>query len=165
MLNDSKKYLVLGGLFLFPHFLFAANAASTNEQEQMPRQIFMLEKALAPTNPQGVAAAWAKAVKNRNGAVQYMLQCPDLKKTTLNHFLELNWVTGVSSPWVSSYKITPLQAKDKSWKFTIQYQLTASGNMHWNSIDEISVVRLENNIDSSQEWCISQLKQHDIEKA
>ncbi|WP_250420451.1 hypothetical protein [Legionella maioricensis] len=131
----------------------------------MPRQIFMLEKALAPTNPKGVATAWAEAVKNRNGAVQYMLQCPDLQKTTLNHFIELNWVTGVSSPWVSSYKITPPQTKDNIWKFTIQYTLTASGDAHWSNRDEIKVVRLENSINSSQEWCISQLKQRAMEKA
>ena len=162
MLNKSiiKKCSFWGGLLFSSQLLFAANATtSPSDQEQQTRRMFMLEKALAPTSPKEVASKWAEAVKNRNGAVQYMLQCPNLQKSTLNSFIELNWVTGVSSPWVSGYKITALQAKESIQPFTIHYTLAASSPINWSNIDTISVVALKNNGDSSQQWCISELKQ------
>ncbi len=160
MLNASlaKKSLVFVGLFFSLHSVFATNSTSQTS-EQMQRQIFMLEKALAPKNPKNVAQTWAEAVKSRNGAVQYMLQCPDLQKTSLKQFIELNWVTGVSSPWVASYIITPQQSQKNVWRYVIQYKLAASDVIDWSNIDEISIVRINNDVNSSQQWCVSQLKQ------
>jgi len=166
MLNRPivKKCSFLGGLLLSSHLIYAANQETSASDEQQTRRIYMLEKSLAPINPKGVAAKWAEAVKNRNGAVQYMLECPELQKTTLNNFIELNWVTGVSSPWVASYTMTSQQTKNDIWNFTIRYKLTSSSPIDWANIDKISVVRLKNNDDSSQQWCISQLKQSSTEK-
>ncbi|CEG59013.1 hypothetical protein [Legionella fallonii] len=155
-----KKSLVFGGLYLSLHGVFATNSIGpTTEKDQMSRQIFMLEKALAPKSAKNVALVWAEAVKNRNGAVQYMLECPDLQSTSLNHFIELNWVTGVSSPWVASYTITPQQPQKNIWRYVIQYKLAASDVINWSNVDEISVVRISNEVNSSQQWCIKQLKQ------
>lgn len=52
-----------------------------------------------------VAEDWAKAVKDRDGKVQYALMTPELQKTVYDEFSGLNWSTGTSSPWVEDYTV------------------------------------------------------------
>ncbi len=152
-----KKFLAFFGLLLLANSLFATNLATpTSNTKQLLRRIALLESALAPTNPQAVATAWAKAAKDRNGAVQYMLLCPNLQKANLANLEALNWVTGVSSPSISSYKIIPQEIKGNTKKFSTQYQFAAGGKETWNAIDQISIVPVNHEMDSSQQWCINQ---------
>lgn len=48
---------------------------------------------------------YAEAVRNRHGATQFGLLSAPLRKANRAQFAELNWVTGVSSPWVTGYDI------------------------------------------------------------
>ena len=64
-----------------------------------------------PADAQSVAKQWAEGIKTRNGVLQYVVLSKGLKKG----FEELAdesdrkaWVTGFSSPWVESYKISEI---------------------------------------------------------
>ncbi|EPR13183.1 stalk domain-containing protein [Ruminiclostridium papyrosolvens] len=51
------------------------------------------------------ADLYAKAVKERKGVIQYGLMSPKLRAANKTGFEEMNWVTGVSSPWVTTYNV------------------------------------------------------------
>lgn len=54
---------------------------------------------------QECADLYAKAVKERKGVIQYGLMSAKLRAANKKGFEELNWVTGVSSPWVTTYNV------------------------------------------------------------
>lgn len=68
----------------------------------------MLESAIVPTSSQETVQLWAKAVKNRNGALQYALFTENTKQGSKASFTHFHWVTGASSPWVETFQITHL---------------------------------------------------------
>ncbi len=76
----------------------------TEVQAQKTR-ISLLESALAPKDPHAAVATWAEGVKTRNGALQYAVMSQELREDVYSHFVELNWTTGTSSPWVLSYEV------------------------------------------------------------
>jgi len=147
-----KKCFIFFGLILFASTSFAIDTAT----QQASRRIFMLETALAPANPEAVATLWADAAKNRNGAVQYMLMCPDLQKANLSHLEALNWVTGVSSPWISGTKIISGKTNKNNSDFTVQYEFSLSSGVAGSVVDHIQVIPVDHKADSSQKFCISQ---------
>ncbi len=77
-----------------------------DQQKSLQRQIELLQHWIAPQSPEEAVQTWAEAIKARNGAVQYAVLSPALQKKTRKQFEELNWVTGVSSPWVDSYTVS-----------------------------------------------------------
>ncbi len=60
---------------------------------------------VSPDSADKAVNMYAQAVKERKGAIQYALFSDALKKAKKSTFEELNWVTGVSSPWVTDYQI------------------------------------------------------------
>jgi hypothetical protein len=100
------------------------------DQALWERRIELLESALAPASANEAVNDWAEAVKNRNGAVQYSLLSPELKKQTLKPYQAVNWVTGVSSPWVDSYQVSEgVPADDGSVVYEVTFALkTSSGD-------------------------------------
>lgn len=62
-------------------------------------------------SPRGAADVWAKGLKNRNAAMQYAVMSKGLKKDYEEQLAETapNWVTGMSSPWIQSYRILELK--------------------------------------------------------
>jgi len=143
-------------VFLFISlFLLSTYSFGETISQLTDRRISLLEAALAPKTPQSVAISWAKAAKNRNGAIQYMLMCPDLQQKYLSNLEALNWVTGISSPWVSDFKILSQRKNAKSWIFTIQYVLSTSGKSAGTDVDTITVVRADTQSNSQQSFCIS----------
>ncbi|MBS4174389.1 hypothetical protein [Bacillus sp. FJAT-49736] len=104
------------------------------QKSSMEEQLEMLEKGVVPTTPALSANTWAKAVKDRNGALQYAL-FTDKKKAASKKSLERShWVTGVSSPWVESYRVSQIEKKDKSIDYKVEFDLyTSAGKV---GIDE-----------------------------
>jgi bla regulator protein BlaR1 len=73
------------------------------------------------------ASKWAESLKERNGALRYSLLSDTLKMQQYIKFKELNWVIGVSSPWVVSYKVNKKsKINDKTYQYQINYILTDS---------------------------------------
>jgi hypothetical protein len=123
--------------------------ANTDRQQR----IFLLENMLAPTTAKNAADMWAKAAMQRNGAVQFMLLCPAQKLINQNTLINLNWLTGASSPSIVSYKIVALNHFTKSYDFTILYTLQLAGNTYILK-DKLQITTAPT--DSSQRWCINQ---------
>lgn len=102
----------------------------SNEDKSQEFRIAQLERALAPKDPLEAVTTWAEGVKSRSGAVQYAVLSPELKKAMYSYFAERNWVTGVSSPWVDSYKITDLgKSDDGSYRYRVDILwMTSAGS-------------------------------------
>ncbi|MGG1551887.1 hypothetical protein [Paenibacillus ferrarius] len=66
-------------------------------------------------------------MKNRNGAAQYALLSAELRNQTVKTYEELNWVTGVSSPWIDSYQVSDsVKAEDGSVSYKVTFQMKTS---------------------------------------
>jgi hypothetical protein len=116
------------------------------DQAQWERRIELLEAALAPASADEAVNAWADAVKNRNGAVQYSLLSSELKKQTLESYREMNWVTGVSSPWVESYQVSEgVSADDGSTVYDVTFALQTSSGDAGNGTVKVTVGRQDGN--------------------
>ncbi len=65
-------------------------------------------------SPEAVVDVWSKGLMRRSGALQYAVMSEALGREYVKQ-LEQNspsWVTGVSSPWISGYKIYAVQSPD-----------------------------------------------------
>ncbi|MBA2650325.1 MAG: hypothetical protein H0U75_12185 [Legionella sp.] len=115
-------------------------------------RIAQLEKALAPQSAEETAQLFAKANKMRNGALQFMLFSVGLKQKYQAYWP--NWVSGVSSPWITSYEISKSVSSDSS--FTIKYnQATAAGPFE----PLIQTIKIEFMTDGgSKHYVITELK-------
>ena len=65
--------------------------------------------------PSDAAIVWAEGLKRRSAAMQYSVMNSSLKDEYARQLDEVfpNWVTGASSPWVESYKITGTESPDE----------------------------------------------------
>ena len=141
--------------------LFSSNtiAETVSQAESDATRILMLEKALAPQTPVGLASMFAKANKDRNGAVQFMLFSNQLKNEYKNNWPY--WVSGTSSPWILSYTIKKIPQNKDSWQFQITYQwATADGPFKPDLIQVIVVEPTPKANNSSQQWWISKFKEN-----
>lgn len=75
-----------------------------------------------PSSEEEAIEMFAEAIKSRNGAVQYGLLSDELRREEYSMLNELSFVTGTSSPWVDSYKIT----KTVDNKYRIDFTLKTS---------------------------------------
>lgn len=141
-----KKNLIR---FIIGYLLLTIHSAFASTMQE--RQIFMLESALAPNSPAAAATLWATAIKNRNGALQYMLLCPTLQQKNLKNLQQLNWVTGVSSPQIKSFAVKQLNSQI----FAIAYQINLNQKNIGSIQDTIHLRQTTVDDHSSQMWCIN----------
>lgn len=163
---NFKKWLLIAitsiGLSLVLVGLNAMNsvkpAISTQRQtESELRRISLLEKALIPQTAQEAALTWGKGVQTRNGALQFAILSPDLQTKMKADYVAMNWVTGVSSPWVERYKITHQMQQDEGWEFEIEYQMMTSTGSAGTQSDRIRVTQLKGDYPPIGGWYITQL--------
>ena len=163
---NLKKWLLIAitplGLSLVLVGLNATNAVkpaiSTQKQtESELRRISLLEKALIPETAEDAALTWAKGVQTRNGALQFAVLSPELQTKMKADYVAMNWVTGVSSPWVESYKITRQAQQDQGWEFEIEYQMMTSTGRAGTQSDRIHVNQLKGARTPLKGWYITQL--------
>ncbi len=79
------------------------------------------------------ANLWAKGMMTRNGVLQYAVMNKELQQDFKNHLSNENntsWVTGTSSPWITSYEIIDqVDVSSKVKLHKIKFNLaTAEGN-------------------------------------
>ncbi|WP_019215707.1 hypothetical protein [Legionella tunisiensis] len=130
-----------------------------SQSESDAARISMLEKALAPDSPDKVAALFAQANKDRNGAVQFMLFSQPLKNKYKDSWPY--WVSGTSSPWITAYKIKKTSKDKTSWQFQITYQwATSSGPFNPPLVQTIIIEPVPKDSDSSQKWLITNFKEN-----
>ena len=75
---------------------------AAKDESQFPSQIVEF---ILPTSAEQCVQMYAEAVQKRTGAIQYALYSEKLRAATKSKFESLNWVTGVSSPWITGYDI------------------------------------------------------------
>lgn len=92
--------------------------------------------------------AYAEAVKNRNGAVQYGLFTDKFRDENYDTLSAENFVTGVSSPWVESYDI--LKTGDNLYQIT--FHMTTSAKDKINDVKEVALEKVGEN------WRIASVK-------
>jgi hypothetical protein len=133
-------------------------AEAVPQAESDAARIAMLEKALAPDTAEAVATLFAKANKERNGAVQFMLFSDQLKTKYKDSWPY--WVSGVSSPWITSFAVKKIADNQHSQQFQITYQwATASGPFKPALVQAITVEPVPKKMNSSQKFWISQFKE------
>lgn len=147
-------------LFLLLTLSAPSIAETVPQSESDAARISMLERALAPKTPAAVASLFAEANKTRNGAVQFMLFSAPLKNKYKDSWPY--WVSGTSSPWITSYRIKQIAHHKNSWQFQITYQwATSSGPFYPALVQTIIVEPIPKNIDSSQHFWISEFKDNE----
>ena len=115
-------------------------------------QIMRLESALAPKDNLDAVNSWAEAVQNRNGAWQYALMTPELKKANYDDFASMNWCTGVSSPWVKGFAVKELgKLNDSAYRYSVEFTWTDSTGETSVTTDYVTVT----NTDGT--WLVSKI--------
>ncbi|MBL7480169.1 hypothetical protein IZU94_09360 [Legionella sp. 27fs60] len=128
------------------------------QAESDAARISMLERALAPETPDALAALFASANKNRNAAVQFMLFSEPLKNKYKDNWPY--WVSGTSSPWITSFTIKKSVLNKHQWQFQITYQwATADGPFQPPMVQKILVEPVPKSLSSSQKFWITQLSE------
>lgn len=57
-----------------------------------------------PVTAEEAVRVYSEGIKNRDARVQYAVFGDELQRNNKEHFEELHWVTGVSSPWCTGYE-------------------------------------------------------------
>jgi hypothetical protein len=147
--------LLLAGLMAMNPVKPAISQLTQTQLQQ--RRISLLENALVPQTAREAAQTWAKGIKTRNGALQFAVLSPELRSKMEADYGKLNWVTGASSPWVESYKITRQVQQGGGWEFEIQYQMMTSTGSAGTQTDRIRVNKLPIDDTHPEGWYITQL--------
>lgn len=145
-MRNLKLSMCLSLVALLSDSAFALN--NTTDVTSLKQRIFMLEKAFAPKTKAAVAKIWAEARKNRNGAEEYMLLCPNAQ----NNFpkeMQSSWVSGVSSPRVMQYHVTPVSNN--------AYQVNFVWSDQHASTSLLTISQLGSQDHASQTWCIENI--------
>lgn len=158
-MNISKLNAVLISFVILFSFSTHSIAEGVSQSESDAARISMLEKALSPKTPDALAALFAQANKDRNGAVQFMLFSDQLKNKYKEYWPY--WVSGTSSPWITAYTIKKIAQNKKNWQFQITYQwATADGPFQPSLVQTISVEPVPEHSNSSQKLWITRLTEN-----
>ncbi len=168
MKSSIKKsliiYLILSvTICIFKPFI--VNSLDKNDNEVYINQLELKNKLLidaidkfGATSPQEAVNLYCEGVKLRSGPLQYSVMCDELKKSfkdKMEFDKNYAWVTGFSSPSVSSYKIINSKKIDNQTyifkvKFFLEYALKPFG--------DTSILLKVKNIDNK--WCIINIKEY-----
>ncbi|MGB9866499.1 MAG: sigma factor regulator N-terminal domain-containing protein [Bacillota bacterium] len=121
------------------------------------RRAAMLERCLRPESPAWVAHTWARAVKERNGALQFALLSPELRAKYRSAFERCGWVTGVSSPWVESYAVTCVGRSDGVYTYEIRFRMVASTGYAGEYSARVVVTEWYDEAAGSKKWLVSEV--------
>ncbi|HEX2985260.1 MAG TPA: M56 family metallopeptidase [Caproiciproducens sp.] len=88
---------------------------------------------------QETANLWARALENRNGAFRFAVLNDDLRAAESDAYQKISWVIGGSSPWVVSYRVTPVSQASDSAEYRISYLLADSTKSLYESTENISL--------------------------
>jgi beta-lactamase regulating signal transducer with metallopeptidase domain len=112
---------------------------------------------------------WAEAVKQRLGKTQYAMMTKALQNKSYDELAGLNWVTGVSSPWVESYGIDERDSGIRIYYFyassafpgsSCTQDLTFKEEDSTLKIDSLSVLQPLTSLDTSSQSGIPTI--HDL---
>jgi len=106
----------------------------------MKQRAELLERLIEGVTPEQTAKTYAEAVRTRNGAAQYAMLSPELKKQKYESYESMNWVTGVSSPWVESYEVVSAsRLQSGAYRYEVKYNYMASTGPAGNATEVLFV--------------------------
>lgn len=127
------------------------------ETEAQQTQVRLLEEALTQKGPLNAAETWAEGVKMRNGALQYAMMSPELKKESYSGLVDSNWSTGASSPWVKSYEIIEKYSfNNERYRFEINFSYTDSTKKTFSIIEYVTIANFDGN------WLVSSIEKVEV---
>lgn len=140
--------------FVFPIIvivLVVSASSSAVAQDEKDTKIYQLQANLrlydealnelqAPT-PEETALVYAKGVKTRNGVMQYSVLSNRLKEQFKKNMDRDIWVTGVSSPWVSGYKIISNKKAAGVSRITLRFNLDTSTGSAGSTKNELTIAK------------------------
>ncbi|WP_054955735.1 DL-endopeptidase inhibitor IseA family protein [Paenibacillus dakarensis] len=119
-------------------FASAMKGADYKETQKMLKQLdtvlgFKLLDPVSPhpskelilTDAGQAAELYLFGLQHRNASIQYAAFSKEMKKRMLKPFESLNWVTGVSSPWITGWKINKQTSVDSTHQ-TIEVTLNTA---------------------------------------
>lgn len=108
-----------------------ATALNINKYEVRSELLLSAVDKLGVCCPEDAVNTWAEGLRMRNAAIQFSVMTDKLKTEYLKQLENTfsNWVTGMSSPWIDSYKIIKTDKKsDKEQIITMQFStMTSTG--------------------------------------
>ena len=109
------------------------------------------------TSPQEAVILYCEGVKSRSGPLQYSVMCDKLKKSfksNMDYNKNYAWVTGVSSPSVSDYKVIDIKKIDsKTYVFKVKFSLEYALKPIGYTYTSLKVEKFDN------KWCITNIKE------
>lgn len=127
------------------------------QPQKVDTQAAALERALAAKDSVSAAQTWAEGVKTRNGALQYAVMTPELKKENYQELSEGNWSTGTSSPWVETFEINEISIiDDQMVKYEVVFTYTDSTRNTFTMREYITVKLIDQN------WYVSSIEKVDL---
>ncbi len=93
-----------------------AKAAVTDNriaETDAKQRVELLELAVKPQSADAAIELFVKSYQTRNGALLFAILTPEEQNRKLQQFSEQNWVLGVSSPWIKSYRIERTNEKSE----------------------------------------------------
>lgn len=98
------------------------------------------------SDPTATAKAWATGVQTRNGTLQYALMSPELQKKNYQLFVDNNWSTGTSSPWIVKYTVVEREKIDATtYIYDIEYTFSDSTKATFITSETIVVKKYGDN--------------------
>lgn len=107
----------LVGYFLgCEHISVFAAAKDSNKYEVRSRLLMEAMDSVGVYSPEDAAMVWASGLEKRSAALQYSVMSKELKERYAEQLEESapNWVTGVSSPWIDSYRIVRIEEPNEN---------------------------------------------------
>lgn len=148
MIKSSRSTVIIT---IIVAFLLIPSTGTVKAQDEKDIKISELEtklklydealNELQAGNPEETALIYAKGVQKRNGVMQYSVMSNSLKEVFKKEMWNEYWVTGVSSPWVSDYKIISNKRGFIAYKNTIRFNWATSSGPAGSTIEELTIAK------------------------
>jgi len=126
---------------------YVATSLNINKYEIRSNLLIDAMDNVGVCTPEEAVNVWSNGLKMRSAAMQYSVMNKELK-TEYKAQLEKtfpNWVTGISSPWVDSFKITEFTKKnDSTYTFHITFTTKTSTGVAGNYNATLTIIHKQN---------------------
>jgi hypothetical protein len=157
--------LVVGAMSIAMNVMAEVSPAS-KEMTSTLQRLHLLEQAFYPAEPSMVAKFYAKAVMERNGALQFMVLSPELQQKFRPTLESSKWVTGASSPRVISYDAVNIERSAKLWKFVLHFNLEYAGGRLYSCANHVEIGQIVNpELVKSPLWAVTAVEFFDPTQA
>jgi len=123
--------------------------------ERIKKQAELLAGVVAPVSPMEAAQIWAEGVLACNGALQYAVMSPDLRRTSLQPLEDADWITGYPGGWAEGYQIADQSSVDETGirRLVVSFSGKSQGSAELNENIQLRVALIRQP-DGTARWYI-----------